>query len=213
MGKNHSHRLKRPLRRNSRSARSQRKRPSLTRAVASWLGFILLGGTILGGLALGAYLLYLDDVIRGQFEGKRWALPARVYARPLELFPGVALDAESFIRELELLRYRHVPKPYDSVNGPGTYSRHNDTIEVFTRGFAFWDGHEPAQPLRLRFQGKTLTGFENLNDSEKLGLVRMEPMEIAGIYPAHQEDRILVKRKDIPPVLIDALIAMEDQDF
>jgi penicillin-binding protein 1B len=177
------------------------------------LGFILLGGTLLSGLALGAYLLYLDDVIRAQFEGKRWALPARVYARPLELFPGMPLDAESFIRELKLLRYRRVTNPDDSVNGPGTYSRRGDTIEVFVRGFAFWDGHEPARPLRLRFQGQTLAGFKNLNNSESLGLVRMEPMEIAGIYPAHQEDRIFVKYKDIPPVLIDALIAMEDQDY
>ncbi len=213
MRNNHPHAPKRPLRRNSRSARSQSRRPSLTRSVALWLGFILLGGTLVSGLALGAYLLYLDDIIRSQFEGKRWALPARVYARPLELFPGMALGADSFIRELELLRYRHLTKPYYSVNGPGTYSRHGDTIEVFVRGFAFWDGQEPARPLRLTFNGQTLAGLKNLGNQGKLGLVRMEPLEIAGIYPAHQEDRILVKRRDIPPVLIDALIAMEDQDF
>ena len=38
---------------------------------------LALGGTI----ALGFWLLRLDGVVQEKFEGKRWAIPARVYAR------------------------------------------------------------------------------------------------------------------------------------
>ncbi|MEJ2327757.1 MAG: hypothetical protein P8Y25_13500, partial [Chromatiaceae bacterium] len=40
------------------------------------------------GLAGGLYAVYLDGKIGAKFEGKRWQLPARVYARPLELYAG-----------------------------------------------------------------------------------------------------------------------------
>ena len=40
-------------------------------------------------LIFTAYVIYLDIIIRINFEGKRWSLPAQVYARPLELYFGL----------------------------------------------------------------------------------------------------------------------------
>ncbi len=186
-----------------------KRRSGLFKGLTRWFGFIILSGCVLGTLALGVYLVYLDEVIRTQFEGKRWALPARVYARPLELYPGMALNAADFERELQLLRYRHLAQPF----GPGTYARRGQTFEVFLRGFSFWDGNESSRSVRVRFEDQSLVELVSLSSSESFGLVRLEPLEIAGIYPAHREDRILVKREEIPPVLVDSLIAMEDHDF
>jgi penicillin-binding protein 1B len=181
----------------------------VVRAIVGWLGFVLLGGTLIGLLALGAYMSYLDSVIRTQFEGKRWSLPARVYARPLELFPGMTLSADALADELELLRYRAVPQS----DAPGTYTRHGNSFELFVRGFTFWDGTEPARRIKLTFKDKTLAEINSLDNESNTSLVRMEPVEIAGIYPAHAEDRILVKRDELPPVLVDSLIAVEDRTF
>ena len=55
-----------------------------------------------GFLIFVAYTVYLDFVVRGQFEDKRWALPAQVYARPLELYEGLTLKANDFERELSI---------------------------------------------------------------------------------------------------------------
>ena len=44
---------------------------------------------ILSVLLVG-YIVYLDFQVRSQFTGKRWSLPARVYARPLELYAGLS---------------------------------------------------------------------------------------------------------------------------
>ena len=53
----------------------------------------------------------------------------------------------------------------------------------------------------------------NSLDNASLNLVRFDPMQIGSIYPAHNEDRILVKLDDVPPLLVKALIAVEDRDF
>ena len=83
------------------------------KAKKKWLLYSALAGLLLAA----ACILYLDFTVRARFEGKRFALPARVYARPLDLFPGLKLSpAELTRRELALLDYREVPEP----RGPGT---------------------------------------------------------------------------------------------
>src|SRR6266851_5774874 len=41
--------------------------------------------------AAAAFTLYLDSRVRSEFEGRRFALPARIYARPLELHVGLRI--------------------------------------------------------------------------------------------------------------------------
>ncbi len=52
------------------------------------------------------YLGYLDYTVREQFEGKRWAIPARVYASPVELYAGSKINAQQLISLLKKLHYR-----------------------------------------------------------------------------------------------------------
>src|SRR5215469_10271453 len=58
---------------------------------------VLVGALI----ACGAYYEYLDRLVSHQFEGRRWTLPAHVYASPLELYArlDVALRPALFADE------------------------------------------------------------------------------------------------------------------
>ncbi|MHB8744052.1 MAG: penicillin-binding protein 1B [Sulfuricaulis sp.] len=161
-------------------------------------------------LMLSGYVLYLDLTVRTQFEGKRWALPARVYARPLELYPGLKLRAEQLQTELAMLDYRDTDDPRD----PGSYQRQGDTFTIATRPFVFWDGAQKALLLRVEFDDDHLRTLTDLKQTDKpVTLVRLDPLLIGGIYPAHNEDRILVKLNEVPPDLIKGLIAVEDRQF
>ncbi len=231
----------------SRSSQgSAKKRLPLLRSLFSLLFSLLLGGALLGAAGLGLYMLYLDGVIRAEFDQKRWALPAKVYARPLELFAGMPLSADAFAQELKLLGYRDAncpveppapppdtgkrtikrkPKPPapetcipapgsgNSPSKPGGYARQGEVFEVMTRDFAFWDGAEPARKVRLTFAGDILVDVVSLDGQEAPGLLRLDPPEIAGIYPSRYEDRILLNGKELPPALVDALLAVEDRSF
>jgi penicillin-binding protein 1B len=159
--------------------------------------------------AFAGYVFYLDSIVRIQFEGKRWALPAHVYARPLELYPDQALTSDQFSSELKMLGYRSMSKPRD----PGTYLQRGGSFVVVTRPFQFWDGAEPSRYLRVEFSGGRVLGMWRANDGEAVDIVRLDPPQIGSIYPSHNEDRVLVKLENVPRLLIDALLATEDRDF
>ena len=127
-------------------AKSKKRRGK--RAVRRWPARLLALGFLLS-LVAGVYLLYLDHTVRLKFEGRRWAVPARVYSRPLELYPGADITPTQLVAELDRLGYRKVRHPKQQA----TWSRNKGRFLVRTRPFAFWDAREPGRYLDLRFQG------------------------------------------------------------
>jgi len=153
-------------------------------------------------------LVYLDAQVRAKFEGKRWALPAKVYARPLELFPGQQLSRDDLKIELKGLGYQFTSR----ASQPGTAEWATSRVRVFTRGFDFPDGQESARKLLIDFSGDTLTRIRDESGGQ-LPLARLEPVLIGGIYPKDNEDRDLIQLSEAPPHLLDALIAIEDRNY
>jgi penicillin-binding protein 1B len=155
------------------------------------------------------YVTALDVQVREQFEGKRWALPARVYARPLELYTGKRLTTTVLLEELKALGYRKVSK----LDAPGQYNRQGNDFLILTRAFKFWDATDPSRVVRVRIQGNRVNSIHELQPTRQLALFRLPPKLIGKIYPTHHEDRILVTLDEVPQPLIDALVAMEDRNF
>lgn len=149
-------------------------------------------------------LAYVDEVVKEKFTGKKWALPAKVYARPLELYAGLTLPRGEVLRELRALGYHE-----GSGNQAGIWQVTASGLEVHTRGFRFWDSQEPPRHLHLDWQGDTLTTL-GVSGAD---VIRLEPLHIGGIYPAHNEDRLLVRLQDVPPLLTKGLIEVEDRSF
>ena len=161
------------------------------------------------GLIGGGYLIYLDAVIQSKFEGKRWQIPAKVYSRPLELFAGANLSHEQILFELHQLNYRR--KSDASQLRPGSYFSSADEVRFHSRGFDFWDGIESSANVSIRLAGDEIRDVVVNGQGDEIA--RLEPVLIGGIYPAHNEDRILVNIDQVPSALVGALIAVEDRDF
>ena len=173
----------------------------------TWKRLRLIGLALL--LLFAGFTLYLDFRVRDAFEGRRFALPARLYARPLELFPGLRLTPDALVQELTRLGYK---EPL-AENEPGRYVRRGNSFEVEARSFVFWDGAQPALRLRLDFRGESLAAVHDVHTDQPLTLARLDPLYIGGIYPAHNEDRLLVRLDEVPEQLVQALIAIEDRKF
>ncbi|MBK1694979.1 penicillin-binding protein 1B [Chromatium weissei] len=189
----------------------RRRRSSVTARIGGFLWrwlWIVIAGVGVAGVFYG---VQLDRVVRGKFEGQRWALPARVYARPLELYANRPLDPEQFQAELNRLNYRQL----DTAELPssGTYQRVNDHFLLKTRPFQFWDGQEPGHHLDVQLVDGRVARLTDADGGVDPALVRLDAMLIASIYPTHNEDRILVRREDIPDLLVKTLIAVEDRNF
>ncbi|MGV0056771.1 penicillin-binding protein 1B [Stutzerimonas sp. 381-2] len=189
----------------SRSSRSRSKRRS--GASRPWLGWIIKL-SIVALVLLAGVAVYLDAVVQEKFSGKRWTIPATVYARPLELFVGQKLDKDDFLTEVDALGYRREK----SVSGPGTVSVASNAVEMHTRGFRFYEGAEESQRIRVRFSGDFVAGLARIDGGE-LPVARLEPLVVGGLYPAHNEDRILIKLDQVPPYLVETLVAVEDREF
>jgi len=172
-----------------------------------WLGWAFKLGLV-GLVVLAGFAVYFDAVVQEKFSGKRWTVPAKVYARPLELFVGQKLAKDDFLKELDALGYRRE----SAANGPGAVSVAGNNLELHTRGFQFYESREPSQRVRVRFSGDYVAGLSQANGSS-LAVARLEPMLIGGLYPAHQEDRLLIKLEQVPPYLVETLVAIEDREF
>jgi penicillin-binding protein 1B len=162
---------------------------------------------LLGVLAMSAFTLYLDLRVKSEFEGRRFALPARIYARPLELHAGLRIPRADVEEELAQLGYTYGPR-----ESPGWFVRSGEELEIALRPFNFWDGAQPARRIRVVFDNGALSRLTDA-DGRELPLARLEPLPIGGIYAAGNEDRVLVRLKQVPPHLVRELIATEDRNF
>jgi penicillin-binding protein 1B len=195
----------RPKKRKATTRKTVRKKPGLFRRLSKLLVLLL-------GIAIGVgapWVVWLDVQVRGEFEGRKWDVPSRVYARPLSLYAGLPLSRDALSLELDAAGYRQVAKAQE----PGSYSTRGGDFEIYRRGFVFDDGTQPAMRVRLQL-GRT--GVDRISTSPgdgDVGLVRLDPAEIASIYPLHDEDRTLVALEDVPELLVTGLQAVEDRQF
>src|SRR6059036_4054549 len=107
--------------------------------------------------AASVFTLYLDSRVRSEFEGRRFALPARIYARPLELHAGLRIAQIDVVRELQETGYGQGPREGD----PGWFANDNDWLEVAVRPFVFWDGLQPAKRVRVAFEGGAVKAVQD----------------------------------------------------
>lgn len=160
------------------------------------------------GVIFAGFLIYLDATVRHKFEGKRWDLPGQVFARPLELYVGKQLLLTDFLQELGDLRYS-----FDgNVAMPGHAVRENGSVTMHTRGFKFWDGAKQAGVVKAVFDDGKVVSLRD-GASNNISLLRLEPVNIGGIYPIQHEDRIVVNLQEVPELLKDTLLVVEDRHF
>ena len=170
---------------------------------------ILLIVIIAAMVLFAFYLIKLDRTITTKFEGKRWDIPAKVYSQPLELYQGANVDKDTMKTWLELLNYQS----NKSYNRTGSYHKSGNTYFIHTRGFTYSANDiDQEQVIKMTISGNKIASVQSTIPA-KTGIIRLEPVNIGGIYPDSNEDRMVVSLDQVPQPLIDALIATEDRGF
>ncbi len=177
-----------------------------------WWRLALVSLVLFAGL-----VAYLDVNIRQKFEGQKWALPAHVYTRPMELYIGQQIDRELVQEELQELGYQQ----RSSIDRVGSYRFSTDELAIHQREFRFWDRLQPQQQIRIRLRQNqienisvTSLGADLSSQSQtETEIVRLEPRLFGSVSPLSHEDRSLLRLENVPPQLINALIAIEDRSF
>ncbi len=169
---------------------------------------VLLAALLVLFLLASRSMQRLDMRIQEVFDGPKWSIPARVYARPLELYAGLQVQADTVTKELQRLGYQLRP----ATGRPGQFALQPGGLKVHTRGFKFADGFEPATELSLKWSGNQLSALTDAT-GKTVSITRLEPQLIGRISPAQTEDRLLIKLEQLPDGLVNALLAVEDPKF
>jgi penicillin-binding protein 1B len=187
--------------RKKRSSSDKRRRNATRR----WLG---RAGLLLV-VSAAAIVVWLDYRIVSAFEGRRWDLPARVYARPLELAAGLPLSAAALEGHLKDLGYKAVS---GEAPRPGSYFRRGESFRILTRAFPFWDGHQGALSAQVDLAAGAVRRLRAA-DGETLGTLRLDPKALGTVFPGAAEDRLILSPEEIPALLRAALVVTEDRRF
>ena len=171
--------------------------------------FFLRHGLLWMFLAFISYWIWLDHAVGRAFAARQWAIPARIFASPVELYQGMQLEPNYLDATLRQLGYKEDP----SRVSPGHYIRSKNGFKIFARGYRFPEGVEPASSFDIRLTKNTVTGLSDIDTNSPLPLVRLAPIEIGSIHRDIFEDRVMLAFVDAPTLFLDILIAVEDRRF
>ncbi|MBL4822447.1 MAG: penicillin-binding protein 1B [Colwellia sp.] len=182
-----------------------------------WLRWLLVTGAKLAfalGCTLAVFVIYLDAKVQKTFEGQRWQLPAQIYGQIETLHIGDTIEVNHITKSLLINGYSKV----SSVNSPGQFAQSARRLIIYRRAFTFpnieLDGTEEvsaAVQLTIDFtDNKVSKLFVEGNTVEQ---VKLEPILLARLVPDNKEDRVLVALEQMPTLLLDTLLLIEDRDF
>jgi penicillin-binding protein 1B len=167
------------------------------------------------GLVLGVVwgvrtLVEIDGRVEERFAGRLFSIPSTVYAAPLVLYPGLEVRHVGLSARLERLRYRLASGSHVRL---GEFARLPGRIRIGRRPFDLPSRSDPGGvvDLLLDRDGR----IERIRGAEGryLPLVELEPEVLGQLHGPSRADRRLVQLQDVPPVLVDAVLGIEDQRF
>lgn len=168
--------------------------------IGAFIGFVALAVSIF----FAAVVAVIDYRVTSKLDGVLWTVPAKIYSRPLELAEGFNFNKNNLIKELEMLSYKKVSNP----QRPGQFSFTKNELKIFLRGYM---DQKPGF-FSLSYEDSQIKSIKNqLGISEDL--IKLEPTVIGGMYPSHMEDRVLLNWPEVPQILVDTILSVEDQNF
>lgn len=153
----------------------------------------------------------LEERVEARFQGRLFAVPSRVYSRPLDLRVGLDAGRLRLRERLERMGYVAALGSNPTLK-PGEYLQKPGSFQVYRRALRLPDRNEPARLFVLRLEGSRIAAVRDAR-GELLPSASLEPEIIAQFHGDERADRQLVALADVPPVLVDAIIAVEDQSF
>ncbi|KQZ69212.1 penicillin-binding protein 1B [Rhodanobacter sp. Root561] len=168
-----------------------------------WIGMGLLVGFVL------PYTLVLNKRVQDRFNELVFAVPTRVYARPLPLAAGAPMTSSALELELTFAGYSHDGKGQVA----GSWQKEGLRYTISSRGYAGPDGGELPKRIRVSLGGGSIRSVQDAASGKAIELAHLDPARIATLYGASQEERRFVRLADVPPLLVSGLQAVEDRDF
>jgi penicillin-binding protein 1B len=155
------------------------------------------------GILVGYYFHYAR-LADSKLKAGPFSTIESIYAAPETLRTGEPLGVADVVA---MLRDGGADGTADN---PGGWFRVSDASVEYHPGT---DAMSGQPPVVVRIAKGKIDEIRNLNDGSKLQQYVLEPPLITGVTEKSREKRRLVKFRDIPPSLVQAVISAEDKRF
>jgi len=183
-------------------------RSASKRSIKTIAKYILIGSAAIFAIAaiiVGSYYakyarLTDEKLVQGPFPNS-----SLLYAAPQQVGvgdPGTPLQVAARLRESGYAEDVH-------SSPAGWYHLRPGAIEIFPGDRSF----SGAEPGVLKFQDGQISAIISLTDNAARTRYILEPRLLSSLFDKNREKRRLVKYEDIPPVLLQAVISIEDKRF
>jgi penicillin-binding protein 1B len=150
------------------------------------------------------YYIKYDRIIEKRFRTPVFASSAKIYALPRVLREGEKIEAREIVADLRRAGYSDP----EGASKLGTFRILKGAIEV-TPGAESYHSPEPA---RISIEDGKITQITS--HGTELSAYELEPQLVTALFDAEQRSkRELVKYDEIPSVMVQAVLAIEDRRF
>jgi len=176
---------------------------------ARWLGRCLIVGGGLFGLAIvavalyGAYLATFLELPRNEDHP-----PLRLFTAPFQLKTDLSVREAQLVERLQRLGYKAVAQ---EVAAPGDYRLDADALTIYLHA-------QPEQLIKpsivkLTLEQGRVTEVLSQPEGSPIFPVYLEPELISGLRGASRQVREWIPLAQIPPQVVEAVLAVEDHRF
>ncbi len=183
------------------------KKAWLVRFFTSRAGMVLLGA--MAGFAVVSVTvftmlwLHYAKIVDARLKGGPFSTTAKIFAAPEVIGVGDTLTSSEVVADLRRSGYTE-----SRSNPAGWFDVKADSVEIFP-------GPESRDTESgvIRFANNKVVQIVSLRDNTQRTQYQLEPQLITNLYDRNREKRRLVRYSEIPPVLVHAVISIEDKRF
>ena len=177
---------------------------------ASRFGLILAGvGILLLLVALSTgvyYWISYGRMIDERLSGHVQQTTARIYAAPMRISTGEALTVSEMANHLQRAGYSEL----DVSGTPGRYVLHGNEIEIRPSNESIFG---PKNRLVVDFTSTKIQKIRSMDSGAAVDSAAVEPELLTALFDSSREKRRAISYNDIPKVLRDAVLSVEDRRF
>jgi penicillin-binding protein 1B len=165
------------------------------------------------GLVFGSwYLKRLEETVTAKFEGQKWRFPSKIYSDSSLLYVGINVRLDDLREQLRRLGY-HETQSTVKNQGEYRYQQSTGVLEIYLHDFSYPTEPFKGIPVRIELQGTVISKIQNMATGQEMFSLELEPELVTGLYDRTWQERRVVKLSEVPPLVVKAIVAIEDERF
>ncbi|HET6144819.1 MAG TPA: PBP1A family penicillin-binding protein [Candidatus Acidoferrales bacterium] len=162
---------------------------------------------LLVGIGIGTYYwVSFGRMIDQRLSGHIQQTTARIYAAPMRIYTGEALTIANMANHLQRAGYSEL-----DVNGTqGRYVLHGNEMEIRPSADSYFGA---KNRLVVDFTGTGIQKIRSMDTGGSLDTAEVEPELLTSLFDSTREKRRAISYNDIPKILRDAVLSVEDRRF